>query len=144
MKENLDEIPCRNAGVLTPACLRLCLSRDSHFCAYTRCTWSKKGLRRPYATPVLHKMQMTPQRELTHCILCTMDIYYTQSSDMDAEEALEDEDEEDYSEAEATISTSTSSSCRPAANLQQQQQQQQQQEVEKWKWKGDARKPHCI
>ena len=52
-----------------------CLTRLTFL--LTRYIWSKKGLRRPYATPVSHKMQLTPQRELTRCILCTMDIYYT-------------------------------------------------------------------
>ena len=47
--------------------LRSCL------CCLTRLiyTWSKKGLCRPYATPVLHKMQLTPQREFTRHIFYT-------------------------------------------------------------------------
>ena len=57
VSQNLDEIPCRII-VLTLVLTRLT-------CLLTRYTWSKKGLRRPYATSVLHTMQLTPQRKLT-------------------------------------------------------------------------------
>ena len=88
--ENLDEIPCRII-VLTPVslCLRLCLRCLTQLTclymfdhvAYT-VHLEQEGLTRTLrgatpVAPVLHIMQLTPQRELTRCMLCTMDIYYT-------------------------------------------------------------------
>ena len=98
-------------------CLR-CLTRLT--CLLTRYTWSKKGLRRPYATPVLHEMQLTPQRELTRCILCTMDIYYVTTSNLriwmlKKHLRMRTKKKARRQKQASSSSTSSSSSSRPAA-----------------------------